>query len=301
MAPLVSVVIPTFNAAGFLPEAIASVLAQDFSDYEIVVVDDGSTDDTPQILARYGSQVRAVRQRNAGASVARNCGARAARGRYLAFLDSDDRWMPGKLTRQAAIAARNEFPIVHTDASKIDPQGRIIATSSNPERQKQNGNVFEEFFMHDISAVLTSTALIRRACFDEVGGFDETGEVVDDHDFFLRASWNHPVCFIKEPLVQYRILPRSLSRIDAVRRVEQHRATVEKAIKEHPEFFESRPQLVHKRWRRFNAWAGMMLYYNGARTEARRYLVKTLPSNPRVLPYLLLSLVRTGRRSVCLQ
>ena len=99
--PTVSIIIPAYNTAPTLPRAIDSVLGQTFSDYEILVVDDGSKDDVNAAVAPYGERVRLIRQNNAGASAARNNGARHARGRYLAFLDADDYWLPGKLSRVA--------------------------------------------------------------------------------------------------------------------------------------------------------------------------------------------------------
>jgi glycosyltransferase involved in cell wall biosynthesis len=114
--PVVSVVIPAFNAARYLGEALDSVFGQTLTDLELVVVDDGSTDETPQVVQGYGSRVRYVRQPNAGVASARNRGVAESSGRYVAFLDADDVWLPGKLERQLeALAARPSARVCHSD------------------------------------------------------------------------------------------------------------------------------------------------------------------------------------------
>jgi len=262
------------------------VLGQTYSRVEIVVVDDGSTDETPSIAQGFGDRVRVVRQDNLGANAARNHGVRLAGGAYVAFLDADDAWLPEKLARQVAVLEENpEAGAVHCDSLRVDPGGRPLPESNRKPKQSKNNWVFDEFFKHNLSVILTSTVLIRKACFDIVGPLDETGEVVDDHDFFLRLAWHYSIHYIPEPLVRYRVVQRSLSRQDAVRRVEQHKAVIERAIAAHPEHFAGKTTELLDRWQRFSRWAGVLLYYNGHAREARRYLQSALPLGGQVWLY----------------
>ena len=126
-APTVSVIIPAFNAGWCVRKAIDSVLAQDYADSEVIVVNDGSTDDTAAVLASYGSAIRLIDQPNGGMSNARNAGIRAARGEFLAFLDSDDWWLPGKLTQQVELLRRHpELGFCSCAARVEDMEGRLL-------------------------------------------------------------------------------------------------------------------------------------------------------------------------------
>jgi glycosyltransferase involved in cell wall biosynthesis len=288
--PLVSVVIPTFNASRTLAETLASVRAQTFGAYEVLLVDDASTDDTVSVAKSESSHLSNCRiiasPENHGASAARNRGVEAAQGSYIAFLDADDLWQPEKLSRQVDILKQNpEVGAVHCGADLMDVHGRPMPVPARARKQQLNGKVFEEFFMTDISLILTSTVLIRRECFRTVGMFDESGDVVDDHDFFLRLAWEYPIWYLEDPLVRYRVIKGSLSRQNSIRRIRQHEQTLRKCIAVHPEFFAERPSLVAQRWRQFHRWAGMMLFYAGEYRESRRHLRKTLSAGPLAWKY----------------
>ena len=123
----VTVVIPVYNGGRYLRESIDSVLAQTFHDYEIVCVDDGSTDDSPVLLQEYGQRLRVVRQENSGQSAARNVGVKLARGEYIAFLDQDDVWYPSKVQNQVAVLdAEPDVVLVHCNFDRIDERGRML-------------------------------------------------------------------------------------------------------------------------------------------------------------------------------
>ena len=214
----ISVVIPTYNrrAQAFL--AIDSVLAQTVAVDDILVVDDGSTDGTSKaICSHYGSSVRVVRQDNAGVSAARNRGIRAAKGEWVAFLDSDDLWFPSKIERQveAITTLGSQFGLCFTDNT----------FGGNPEMTR---SVFEEAGFENAPAVgaledpverllagkepfFTSSILVLRSLAQEVGGFDETLLIREDTDFFFRLSFRTRFCFSSEPLVEVDRTPsRSL-------------------------------------------------------------------------------------------
>ncbi len=194
--PTVSVIIPTYNRAWVLKEAIDSVLAQDFRDFEIVVVDDGSTDNTQEILESY-QQICVVRQDHRGVSAARNTGTVRAAGRLVTFLDSDDLWLPGKLSAQVA------FFNTHPDALICQTEEIWIKNGVrvNPKKRhkKYSGMVFERCL--ELCIVSPSAVMMRRWLFDKIGGFDETLPLCEDYDLWLRIACRFPVYLIETPLV----------------------------------------------------------------------------------------------------
>lgn len=197
-SPLVSVIIPTYNRAALVVEAVASVLAQTWTDYELLVVDDGSTDGTQEVLAPYRDRLRLLRRpENRGVSAARNLGARESRGQWLAFLDSDDLWLPAKLTRQLQwLAAHPAVQIAQTEELWLRHGRRV-----NPKKRhrKQGGRIFLPS-LH-LCLVSPSAVMVRRELFLEAGGFDESLPACEDYDLWLRLSWQYDIGLIPEPLV----------------------------------------------------------------------------------------------------
>ncbi len=199
-SPLVSAVIPTFNRAGMLREAVASVLGQDYDRIELIVVDDGSTDDTPAVLETFGSAVKALRRENRGVSAARNAGIKAASGDLIAFLDSDDLWLPEKISVQVDFFKRNKDAwICQTEEIWIRNGLRI-----NPKKKhrKRSGLIFEPS-LH-LCLVSPSAVMIRKDLFDRVGMFDETLPACEDYDLWLRIGALYPVFLIDRPLIVKR-------------------------------------------------------------------------------------------------
>ncbi len=198
--PVVSVIIPTYNRASFLDEAIESVLGQDFQDFELIVVDDSSTDSTSHLLSRYGSRLTRLSQSHRGVSAARNLGIRSARGKYIAFLDSDDYWLPQKLSRQISFFQETpEVWICQTDEHWIRKGRRV-----NPKRihKKYSGWIFEKCL--PLCLVSPSAVAMRKDLFREVGFFDESLPVCEDYDLWLRVSQRYPVFLLPEKLVVKR-------------------------------------------------------------------------------------------------
>ncbi|AEB08259.1 glycosyltransferase family 2 protein [Desulfobacca acetoxidans] len=200
-APLVSVIIPTYNRADVVGEAINSVLAQTCRDFELIVVDDGSEDGTAAILAHYQDRIRIIRQaRRQGVSTSRNTGARQAGGEWLAFLDSDDLWLPRKLEVQLAfIGAHRGVDICQTEEVWLRRGVRV-----NPGRRhrKRGGSIFLPSL--ELCLVSPSAVMLRRQVFWQVGGFDETLPACEDYDLWLRLAWRVDVNLIPEPLVVKR-------------------------------------------------------------------------------------------------
>lgn len=201
--PKVSVVIPTYNYAHFLREAIESVLAQTFRDFEVIVVDDGSTDNTPEVVAQFGDRVQYIRQANQGPNAARNTGVLAARGEFIALLDADDLWLPDKLSRQVALAdTRPEAGLIYSGMLLFDSEsGAVIGY--HPLARCREGWVLRDLYMYHF--VPSPTPLIRREVFEQVGIFDETAIGPDDWDLLMRIAAHYQFAFVPDFLAMYRV------------------------------------------------------------------------------------------------
>ena len=193
----VSIIIPTFNRAHCVSEAIDSVLAQTFTSYELIVVDDGSTDRTAEVLERYTGRLKPLAIRHAGPSAARNAGIGAARGDYLAFLDSDDLWMPAKLEAQMRFFAANPAArICQTEEIWIRNGIRV-----NPmkKHKKHSGWIFRQCL--PLCIVSPSAVILHRDIFERVGLFDESMLACEDYDLWLRIAALYPIYLLDRPLI----------------------------------------------------------------------------------------------------
>lgn len=204
MQESVSVVIPTFNYGRFIGEAIESVLAQTFKPVEVIVADDGSTDETGQVVAGFGERARYVRQENAGVCAARNRGVAESSGELIAFLDADDTWEPTKLEKQAAKFAEDpEIGLVHCGMREFDS-----ATGETIRLHLDGGEagIADNLLLWDGPVVVGpgGTIMVSREAFDAVGGFDTRMKVGEDWDFCYRVARRYKVGFVAEPLVNYR-------------------------------------------------------------------------------------------------
>lgn len=200
-APLkVSVIIPTFNRAWILAEAIDSVLDQTRPADEVIVVDDGSTDDTQALLRRYGGRIQILCQPNRGVSAARNAGIRRSTGALIALLDADDLWRPAKLARQTAFFdAHPEALICQTEETWVRRGQRV-----NPKQRhrKPSGWIFEPSLA--LCLVSPSAVMMHRELLEDMGGFDEALPACEDYDLWLRVSLRTPIHLIKDDLVVKR-------------------------------------------------------------------------------------------------
>ena len=199
-SPIVSVIIPTYNREAFLREAIASVQSQTMQDFELLVIDDGSTDGTDELGAALGESVRYFYQPNRGVSAARNAGITRARGALIAFLDSDDLWQPNKLAHQVAwLQAHPDIMLCHTNEIWLR-DGRQL--NQKRHHRKSGGWIYPLCLPRCV--ISPSAVMIRKALLEMVGCFDENLPVCEDYDLWLRITSRFEVGFIDEPLIVKR-------------------------------------------------------------------------------------------------
>ncbi|MGM0440987.1 MAG: glycosyltransferase family 2 protein [Elusimicrobiota bacterium] len=197
--PYFSVVIPTYNRREFLSKAVESVLEQTFKDFELIVVDDGSTDGTERLIKKYpDKRITYLYQENRGVSRARNRGIKEAAGKYIAFLDSDDWWLEEKLeiTRKA-IEDNPDYGVFHTQ-EKWYRNGQLL--NQKKRHRKPTGYVFKRCLK--LCCISISTAVVERDLFDKIGMFDENLPACEDYDFWLRVAAGHPVYLIDRVLTE---------------------------------------------------------------------------------------------------
>ncbi|MFW6123799.1 MAG: glycosyltransferase family 2 protein [Acidobacteriota bacterium] len=204
---MISIIIPTYNRALYLKEAIDSVLNQDYflnthlaQLFELIVVDDGSTDDTKDVVNSYSPKIKYKFQEHTGVSSARNLGLKLSKGDFVAFLDSDDLWKKEKIRLQM------EFMEAHSEAVACCTQEIWIRNGVfvNPKKKhkKYSGRIFEKVL--PLCLLSLSSALFRRKVFDEIGGFDQSLPACEDYDLGIRLAHKHPIYFLDEPLIMKR-------------------------------------------------------------------------------------------------
>lgn len=211
--PIVSVIIPTYNSGQYLCEAIDSVFEQTYHNFEILVIDDGSEDNTPELVGLYGDRVQYMRQENAGPSRARNRGILASKGSYTAFLDADDIWLPRKLEKQIELLRKApDAALIYSGFTKFDIESdeevSVLPENISPK------NMFDRLLADTI--ICLSTVVIRTLILKEIGGFEESLKTAEDTHLYLRIARNHKLAAIPEILVRRRKHKNNLSnQIDA--------------------------------------------------------------------------------------
>jgi glycosyltransferase involved in cell wall biosynthesis len=281
--PLVSVVIPTYNCAEFICEALDSVLAQTYPRLEIIVVDDGSTDDTRKRVQMYGDRIHYIRKENGGISSARNTGIKMATGEFIALLDADDLWHPQKLERQMLILQDNvSFLASGTAVENFVNEPSSLASSFSAETRFSVLSMRDLVFGDSIGS--GSGTVLHRKCFDALGLFDESLRGAEDLDFWLRLAMHFELIKVLEALTYIRVRATSLS-CDQPLMLHNHRNVLQKA-------FASNPVLqAHWSWRRIlesrmyktSAW---QFYVAGERVAALKFLSKSILCWPLPLPNL---------------
>jgi len=204
--PIISIVITTYNYAQYLPLAIESAIGQTYNSIEVIVVNDGSTDDTSEVISPYlnNQKFKYIKQANAGQANAKNTGIKNANGQLIAFLDADDIWEKSKLEKQVKLFHNLKTGVVFSRARYINKRGEGLNYNlTMGYLTPRSGNV-TKFLFYD-NFIPFSSSVVRRECFEKYGLFDETLEMAIDWDLWLRISTGHQFDFIDEPLLLYRI------------------------------------------------------------------------------------------------
>ena len=217
--PKVSVIIPTYNRGRYISSTVDSVLRQTFDDLEVVVVDDGSTDDTRDKLKKYNSRIKVIHQKNSERALSRNTGVANSTGKYIAFLDSDDLWLEDKLEKQVEILDESpDTVLVFGQSQRINAEDEQIKTAKR-QIKGESGNVFEKLLLRNF--IVSATPLLRREGFETTAGFQTQYIPYEDWGFWLRFSLLGKFHFIPEPLAKYRIHPEQSVKLAGAEKIEE--------------------------------------------------------------------------------
>ncbi len=282
--PTVSVIIPTYNRAHLIGRAIQSVLNQTYQDFEVIVVDDGSIDNTEKIVKSFNDpRIRYIRhEKNKGAAAARNTGIRAARGKYIAFQDSDDEWLSEKLEKQMKIFenAPAEVGVVYTDVWRITGDKKRYFYS--PEIMPEDGIIYEQALDYRVMNIGIQTALIKKEVFDKAGMFDEKIPRFIDLEFFIKVSKHYYFYHIGEPLVNYFDTDQSIS-ANTKALIAARKLILEKYFKD----IEKDKKVLSKHY--FSI--GVNLCLNNNFKEGRSYLIKAIQTRPLNIKFILATFI----------
>lgn len=286
---IVSVIIPTYNRAHLIERAIQSVLNQSYQNFEIIVVDDGSTDNTKEVVKKLQKKDRRIKyiQHNnkRGGSAARNTGIREAKGKYIAFQDSDDEWLPGKLEKQIEVFKRQpaEVGIVYSDMWRICGGEKIYWNS--PVIKPKDGAIYSQAldrFLETGKGIGIQSAIVKRECFNTAGIFDESFRRFIDLDLFIRLSKYYYFYHINEPLVNYYSTGKGISTNDKAL-IEAYELILKKY---------SSDIVKNKRtFAKYHYWVGNTLCQNDKMAQGRAYLLQSVKLYPLNIKYLLAAFV----------
>lgn len=263
--PKVSVIIPAYNSLTYLPAAIDSVLRQTFQDFELLVIDDGSSDGTTDwVNCLTDPRIKLTSQAHQGTSTARNTGIANSEGEYIAFLDADDLWHPSKLTKQVQKLANSpQFGLVHCWTEFTNAQGDKTGKFMTSHGE---GNVWQEMVFYNLLRC-GSTPMVRRTCFASLGVFDTTLKYAEDWDMWIRIASRYEFSIINQPLVFYRKHQGNKSR-NYEGQLESFCQIIDKAIDSHPEDLQSLKRCAYGRAHLHAAWRALALAEDCSRSMA---------------------------------
>lgn len=240
----VSIIIPVYNGEVFIARALDSALAQTLKAFEVIVVDDGSSDGTRAIVEQYGQRVKYLYQSNKGPAAARNLGMKNARGEYIAFLDADDIWLPKKLEKQIALLeAKPDIGFVYCDNHFVDDAGKTIPNYVRKVKLMR-GDILLDFFKEFF--VMTPALVFRKSLQEKIGFFNEKLMVGEDFDYILRLAAASQADYVDQKLWNRVVRQKSLSRQDYILDKTNDLETMLRFIQEHPDFYATHRGAVKK-------------------------------------------------------
>jgi len=283
--PTVSVVIPTYNRAHLLGRAIQSVLNQTYQDFELIVVDDGSSDNTEEVVTNFADpRINYLRhEQNRGAATARNTAIKTARGEYIAFLDSDDEWLPEKLDKQMKVFRNvpSRVGVVYTDLWTISEDGQRKYWHSS-RVMPEDGIIYEHLIGDRLTGISMPSIVLRRECFTRVGMFDEEFPRLIDRDLFIRLSRHYYFYHIAEALVNYYQTGKRISSDDRLL-IKAQKLLLEKY---YDDIAKNRKSLARRQY-----VIGSLLCQNGEVDQGRDYLLEAVRLYPLSIRYLIAAIL----------
>lgn len=274
---VVSVVIPTYNCAPFLKNAIDSVLSQTYTNFEVIVVDDGSTDNTAEVLGPYATTVKILTQPNRGLAAARNAGIHAASGTFIALLDADDFWVAEKLERQLPYFENPRVGIVTSDFSVRYSDGTQKSSYLSERPLAAEGFVFENYIQSRF--LFPSAMVLRRECLDECGFFDEEMLACEDVELFARICLRWEVALIRKPLMIRYEGTHNITANSA--RLNRYMIlALEKLLAKEPDITPHARSVVRKELAQQYFWHGYAAFHDENLSDSRRSLRNAMATNP---------------------
>ena len=274
MFPKVSVIIPTYNRADLLPRAIRSVLNQTFQDFELIIVDDCSTDNTQEVVNEFQKKDDRIKyiklDKNSGAPAhPKNVGIQKSKGEYLAFLDHDDEWLPVKLEKQLKLFARNR------KLGFVSCNVFIVNDKQSKEREHKiprSANYFLSFLEGDIICS-SSSVMVKKSVLNDIGYFDERFKVIDDWDMWIRISQKYAFDFVDEPLLKYYIHSSSVTKTISF---EGTAMDIQHMIDKYKDYYRNNPKIYNVRIRKI----GTIYLLDGDVEKAREYFLRSIKIRP---------------------
>jgi glycosyltransferase involved in cell wall biosynthesis len=278
LMPQVSINMPCYNDSQWLDECLHSILTQTYQDFEIIIVDDGSTDNSKQIIQKYldDDRIRYFYQNNEGFSGATNRGLKESKGRYISFISPDDLWLPHKLEKQVSFLEKNKnIDMVHSDVYHIDSEGKIIKQRRpNISKNISKKELINGLFLRSIK-ICHQTVMIRKDCFKEVGFFDNK-IIASDYDMWIRLANKHNIDYIDEPLTKKRFHKNQLMAKNMEQIFKDDLLVIDKATLLYPfliKYKKKKIAEINYRW-------GVLLLLKNKKTEAKKQFSKSLKMNP---------------------
>jgi len=276
LKPLVSIVIPVYNGEAFISETIASALEQSWRPIEILIVDDGSTDRSTEIVKTFGDPVRLIQKKNGGPASARNLGIKEAKGEFISFLDGDDLWKPDKLELQVQMLLENtELALVHTGRWVLKNESLTPGQEKALPKVSNSLDSLRTLFWHN--EVITSSVMVRAKVLDDLGGFNESPDYIslEDYDLWIRIAKHHGLGYLKECLTIYRVHAGGISRnIDRLYRHERN--VLDAWIREDPDPLKDLEYTIGRRYAKLYLDWGLDHLVERNLNDARKALLKAI-------------------------